>query len=43
MLNQQVRVVIELNGAVLHAMSATAQPYIVQRQKSFADPQGIFE
>ena len=42
-LNQQVRVVIELNGAVLHAMSATAQPYIVQRQKSFADPQGIFE
>lgn len=42
-LNRQVRVVIELNGAVLHAMSATAQPYIVQRQKSFADPQGVFE
>lgn len=42
-LGQQVRVVIELNGAVLHAMSATAQPFIVQRQKSFADPQGVFE
>jgi len=41
-LKRQVRVVIELNGAVLHAMSATARPYIWQPQRSFADPQGIF-
>lgn len=42
-LHKQVRVVIELNGAILHAMSATARPYIRQPQRSFADPQGMFE
>lgn len=42
-LRRQLRVVIELNGAVLHAMSATARPYIRQPQISFADPRGIFD
>lgn len=42
-LNQQVRIVVELNSATLHAMSATARPYIRMRQVSFANPQGIFE
>lgn len=42
-LNRQVRVVIELNSATLHAMSATARPYINMRQESFSNPQGIFE
>ncbi len=42
-LNQQVRIVVELNSATLHAMSATARPYINMRQTSFSNPQGIFE
>lgn len=42
-LNQQLRVAVELNGAVLHAMSGTARPHIRQRQKSFADPRGLYE
>lgn len=42
-LHKQVRVVVELNSATLHAMSATARPYIRMRQISFANPQGIFE
>ena len=40
---KRLRIVIELNGAVLHAMSATARPWIAQRQVSFNDPQGMFE
>ena len=42
-LNKQVRIVVELNSATLHAMSATARPFIRMRQISFANPQGIFE
>lgn len=42
-LNRQLRVAVELNGAVLHAMSGTARPHIRQRQKSFADPRGLYE
>lgn len=41
MLGQQVRVAIELNGAILHCISGTARPHMRQAQKSFADPQGI--
>jgi len=40
-LGRQVRVAVELNGAVLHAMSVTARPYIVRPQKSFARPDQI--
>jgi hypothetical protein len=36
-----VRIVVELNGAILHSISATARPHILQRQKSFNDPQGL--
>jgi len=42
-LGRKVRLVVQLRNAELHAITATAQPYIIQRQKSFADPQGIFE
>jgi len=41
MLNQRVRVAIELNGAILHCISGTARPFMGQAQRSFADPQGI--
>ena len=41
-LGRQVRIVVELKSAILHSISATARPFIRQRQKSFADPQGIF-
>ena len=40
-LNRQLRIAVELNGATLHAIEATARPHIVQRQKSFSDPKGI--
>lgn len=40
---ERVRIIVELNSAMLHAISATARPYIAQPQVSFADPQGIFE
>lgn len=42
-LDQRVRLVVELNGAILHSISATARPYIVMPQKSFADPIALFE
>ena len=42
-LNRQVRIVIELNSAILHCIEGTAQPYVRQRQESFAHPQGIPE
>ena len=41
-LDRPIRIAVELQGAVLHAISATACPHIAQKQKSFADPQGIF-
>lgn len=40
-LNQRVRVAIELNGAILHCISGTARPFMGQLQTSFADPQGL--
>ena len=40
-LGRRVRIVVELNGAILHSISATARPHILQRQKSFNDPQGL--
>jgi len=40
-LNQRVRIVVELNGAVLHAMSATARPSTLYAQHSFADPRSM--
>lgn len=40
-LDQRLRIVVELNGAVLHAMSMTARPSIVHSQVSFANPRGL--
>ncbi|NLZ70443.1 MAG: hypothetical protein GX907_03825 [Clostridiaceae bacterium] len=40
-LNRRLRIAVELNGATLHAIEATARPHIRQRQKSFSDPKGI--
>ena len=40
-LGRQVRIAVELNGAVLHAMSVTARPFIRKPQKSFALPDQI--
>ena len=39
-LGRRLRVAVELNNAMLHAVTATARPSIRQRQHSFADPQG---
>jgi len=41
MLDKQVRVAIELNGAILYCISGTARPHMRQAQRSFADPQGL--
>ena len=38
-LNRRVRVALELNGAMVHAMTATARPCIVQPQFGFHDPE----
>ena len=40
-LGKQVRVAIELNTAILHCITATARPFVVQPQVSFADPKGL--
>ena len=40
---QRIRIVVELNSAIIHSMSATARPYIRMPQRSFSDPQGLFE
>lgn len=37
-LGQQVRIAVELNGAILHSIAMTARPYIVLPQKSFINP-----
>lgn len=42
-LNRQVRVAVELNSAILHCISGAARPYLVQPQRSFADPMGLTE
>ncbi len=42
-LGKQVRIVVELNTAILHCISATARPFMKQRQCSFACPDGIEE
>jgi len=39
-LETQLRVAIELNGAILYCISGTARPHVRQAQKSFADPVG---
>jgi len=39
-LERQLRVAVELNGAILHCISGTARPHMRQAQKSFADPIG---
>jgi len=41
-LGKQLRVAVELNSCILHAIKATARPFIAQRQASFGDPQGIW-
>lgn len=41
LLNRRIRLVVELNGAILHSLSATARPCIMHSQRSFSDPQGI--
>ena len=41
LLGRRVRIVVELNGAILHSISATARPHCLQPQKSFSDPQGL--
>ena len=40
-LERQVRIVVELNSATLHSIEGTMQPYVRQRQESFAHPEGI--
>lgn len=40
-LDRQVRVVVELNSAILHCIEGSAQPFIRQRQRSFSHPEGI--
>ena len=40
MVGKQLRVAVELNGAILHCISGTARPHVRQAQKSFADPIG---
>ena len=40
-LNRRVRIAVELNGAILHCISATARPHIRQQQESFSRPMGI--
>lgn len=41
LIGKQIRIEVELNTAILHCITATAQPYITQRQKSFAQPEGV--
>ncbi|KIL40354.1 hypothetical protein SD70_14015 [Gordoniibacillus kamchatkensis] len=43
LLGEQVRVAVELNGAILHAMNVCARPYIRQPQASFSDPMAVSE
>ncbi len=43
LLGKQIRIEVELNTAILHCITATAQPFIVQKQRSFAQPEGIPE
>ena len=43
LLGRQVRIAVELNTAILHYVSMTAQPYIRQKQRSFADPEGAVD
>ena len=40
-LGRRVRLVVELNGAILHSCSVTARPHVLQPQRSFSDPQGL--
>ena len=40
-LGKRVRICVELNSATLHCITAAARPYIVEIQKSFAEPIAI--
>ena len=40
-LGRQVRLVVELNNAILHCITAVARPFVRQKQQSFAHPEGI--
>lgn len=40
-LGQQVRIVVELNNAILHSLNMTARPYIVGPQAGFHNPMQI--
>lgn len=42
-LNKRIRIVVELNTAILHCISATARPHIRQAQISFSNPQAYKE
>ncbi|MEA4822871.1 MAG: hypothetical protein VB111_01990 [Clostridiaceae bacterium] len=42
-LGQQIRVAVELNSTILHAIRATARPFIAQRQAGFGAPYGLEE
>ena len=42
-LNKRVRIVVELNTAMLHCITATARPYVRQMQESFAHPEAIID
>lgn len=41
LIGKRIRLAIDLNGAILHSISATARPHVLQPQHSFYDPQGI--
>ena len=40
-LGRKVRIAVELNSCILHAIKATARPFIAQRQAGFGAPYGI--
>ena len=37
----QVRIAVELNSAILHAMNATVRPWTTERQRTFGDPVAV--
>ncbi|MBQ6544110.1 MAG: hypothetical protein IJL72_00070, partial [Lachnospiraceae bacterium] len=43
LLGKRIRLAVELNTAVLHCITGTARPSIVQSMKGFADPEGLPE
>lgn len=41
LLGKQIRIAVELNDAILHAVSATARPFNTQLQMGFHDPEPV--